>query len=118
MKTQELTISGEMFEELRTNIDVAMRILINRMITAKINKGSVSAKIAITMKEFIDDNGEIVRMPEIDYNIGMGMSEKDSMKGNIQRGLFLQRCAEGRLMVGSQQVSMEELMTAQEEAEA
>ena len=110
MKTQELTINGEMFEELRTNIDVAMKNLINRMITERIDKGNVSAKISITMKEFIDDNGEIVRMPEIDYNIGMGMSEKDSMKGNVQRGLILQRCAAGRLMIGSEQMSMDELM--------
>lgn len=110
MKTQELTINGEMFDELRTNIDVAMRILINRMITARIDKGSVSAKISITLKEIIGDNGEIVRMPEIDYNIGMGMSEKESIKGSMQRGLILQRCQAGMLMIGSQQVSMDELM--------
>ena len=110
MKTQELTINGEMCEELRTNIDVAMKILINRMITARINKGSVSAKISITMKEIIDDNGQVVRMPEIDYSIGMGMSEKESIKGSMQRGLILQRCPAGMLMIGSQQVSMDELM--------
>ena len=110
MKTQELTINGEMFNELRNNLDVAMTILINRMISARIDKGAVSTKIAITMKEFIDDSGEIVRMPEIDYSIGMGMSEKDSMKGNVQRGLILQRCSTGRLMIGSQQVSMDDVM--------
>ena len=110
MKTQELTINGEMFEELRTNIDMAMRILINRMITARIDKGSVSAKIAITLKEIIGDDGEIVRMPEIDYTIGMGMSEKESIKGSMQRGLILQRCPAGLLKIGSQQVSMDELM--------
>ena len=110
MKTQELTINGEMFDEMRNNLDVAMKILINRMIATRIGKGTVSAKIAITMKEFIDDNGEIVRMPEIDYSIGMGMSEKDSMKGNMQRGLILQRGPTGRLTIGSQQVSMDELV--------
>ena len=109
MKTQELTINGEMFDELRNNLDVAMKILINRMIATRIGKGSVNAKISITMKEFIDDSGEIVRMPEFDYSIGMGMSEKDRMKGNVQRGLILQRCSAGRLMIGSQQISMDEL---------
>ena len=110
MKTQELTINGEMFDELRNNLDVAMKILLNRMISTRIGKGSVNAKIAITMKEFVDDSGEIVRMPEIDYSIGMGMSEKDSMKGNVQRGLILQRCSAGKLMIGSQQVSMDDVM--------
>ena len=110
MKTQELTINGEMFNELRNNLDVAMTILINRMISARIDKGAVSTKIAITMKDFIDDNGEIVRTPEIDYSIGMSMSEKDSIKGNMQRGLILKRGGEGRLLIGSQQIGMDELM--------
>ena len=110
MKTQELTIKGELFDEFNNNVDSAMKLLINRMISTRINKGAVSAKIGIEIKEYIDDNGEVVRMPEISYSIGMGMSEKDSMKGNMQRGLILQRGPTGRLTIGSQQVSMDELM--------
>ena len=45
MKPQELTISGELFEETRNNLDTALKILINRMISTKINKGAVSLKI-------------------------------------------------------------------------
>lgn len=110
MKPQELTINGELFEEFRNNFDIAMKILVNRMITTRIGKGTVNAKITINMKEFIDDNGEVVRMPEMDFGIGMGMSEKDSMKGNLHRGLILKRCANGRLLIGTEQVSMNELI--------
>lgn len=110
MKSQELVIEGELFDEFRGNLNAAMRILINRMIGTKIMKGAVSAKIGIEIKEFVDDNGEIVRMPEINYSIGMGMSEKDSMKGNMQRGLILKRTSSGGLLVGSDQISMDELM--------
>lgn len=110
MKPQELTINGELFEEFRNNLDTAMKILINRMITTRIGKGTVNAKITINMKEFIDDSGELVRMPELDYGIGMGMSEKDSMKGNMRRGLILKRQAGGGLLVGTDQISMDELM--------
>ena len=110
MKSQELVIEGELFDEFRGNLNAEMRILINRMIGTKIMKGAVSAKIGIEIKEFVDDNGEIVRMPEINYSIGMGMSEKDSMKGNMQRGLILKRTSSGGLLVGSDQISMDELM--------
>lgn len=110
MKPQELTISGELFEEFRNNFDMAMKILVNRMITTRIGKGTVNAKITINMKEFVDDNGEVVRMPEMDFGIGMGMSEKDSMKGKLHRGLILKRGASGRLLVGTDQISMDELM--------
>ena len=110
MQQQELTINGELFEEFRNNIDAAMKILVNRMLSTKINKGSVSAKISIEIKEIIDDNGEFVRMPDISYSIGMGMSEKDSIKGSLQRGLILGRGPCGKLMIGSEQISMDELM--------
>ena len=110
MKPQELTIDGELFEDFRGNFDMAMKILINRMITTRIDKGTVNAKITINMKEFIDDAGEVVRMPELDFSIGMGMSEKDSMKGNLHRGLILKRTTNGGLLVGTDQISMDELM--------
>lgn len=114
MKPQELTINGELFEEFRNNFDMAMKILINRMITTRISKGAVNAKITINMKEFIDDSGEVVRMPEMDFGIGMGMSEKDSMKGNLHRGLILKRRASGSLLIGTDQVSMDELIGGKE----
>ena len=110
MKQQELTINGELFKEFRENIDMGMKIMINRMIGTKIHKGTISAKIGIEIKEIIDNNGEIVRMPDITYSIGMGMSEKDSMKGNLQRGLVLKHGPCGLLMIGTDQVRMDELM--------
>ena len=79
-------------------LDVAMKILINRMITTRINKGAVSAKISIDLKEFVNDNGEVIRMPDISYSVGMGMSEKDSMKGNMQKGLQLRRNSNDQLL--------------------
>ena len=53
-------------------------------------------------------------MPEITYNIGMGMSEKDSMKGNLKRGLMLKRSPCGSLFLTSDQISMDELMEVKE----
>ena len=110
MQNQELTINGELFEEFRNNVDTAMKILVNRMLSTKIHKGAVSTKIGIEIKEIIDDNGEIIRMPDISYTIGMGMSEKDSMKGNLRRGMTMRRLPNGDLIVGTEQVSMDELM--------
>lgn len=113
MKPQELSINGELFEETRNNLDTAMKILINRMISTRINKGTVSLKIGIEIKDIINDDGEVIRMPEISYNIGMGMTEKDSLKGNLQRGLMLKRSSCGKLFVSTEQISMEELMEGQ-----
>ena len=109
MKPQELTINGELFEETRNNLDMAMKILINRMISTGIKKGAVSLKVGIELKEIINDSGEVIRMPDISYSVGMGMTEKDTLKGNIQRGLIMKRSPCGRLMVSTEQISMDEL---------
>lgn len=110
MKPQELTIEGELFEDFRNNFDVAMKLLINRMIKTRISKGTVTSRITINMKELIEDGGEVVRMPEIDFGISMSMSEKDSMKGNMRRGLILRQGPSYELLVGTDQISMDELM--------
>lgn len=109
MKPQELTINGELFEETRNNPDMAMKILINRMISTGIKKGAVSLKVGIELKEIINDSGEVIRMPDISYSVGMGMTEKDTLKGNLQRGLIMKRSPCGKLMVYTEQISMDEL---------
>lgn len=110
MKPQELSINGELFDETRDNLDMAMKILLNRMISTGIKKGAVSLKVGIELKEIINDNGEVIRMPDISYSVGMGMTEKDTLKGNLQRGLIMKRSACGRLMVSTDQISMDELI--------
>ena len=110
MKPQELTINGELFEETRNNLDMAMKILINRMISTGIKKGAVSLKVGIELKEIINDSGEVIRMPDISYSVGMGMTEKDTLKGNLQRGLIMKRSPCGKLMVSTEQISMDELI--------
>lgn len=114
MKPQELTINGELFEETRNNLDMAMKILINRMISTGIKKGAVSLKVGIELKEIINDSGEVIRMPDISYSVGMGMTEKDTLKGNLQRGLIMKRTPCGRLMVSTEQISMDELTEGEE----
>lgn len=114
MKPQELTINGELFEETRNNLDTAMKILINRMISTGIKKGTVSLKVGIELKEIINDSGEVIRMPDIIYSVGMGMTEKDTLKGNLQRGLIMKRSPCGRLMVSTEQISMDELTEGEE----
>ena len=109
MKPQELTINGELFEETRNNLDMSMKILINRMISTGIKKGAVSLKVGIELKEIINDSGEVIRMPDISYSVGMGMTEKDTLKGNLQRDLIMKRSPCGKLMVSTEQISMDEL---------
>ena len=113
MKPQELSINGELFDETRENLDTAMKILVNRMISTRINKGTVNLKISIEIKDIINDEGEVIRMPDISYSVGMGMSEKDTLKGNLQRGLMLKRSSCGNLFVASDQINMDELMEGQ-----
>ena len=69
----------------------------------------MSLKLSIELKEIINDSGEVIRMPDISYSVGMGMTEKDTLKGNLQRGLIMKRSPCGKLMVSTEQISMDEL---------
>ena len=109
MEQEALTINGDLFNELRISIDFAMKLLINRMMETKIREGTVSAKIGIKLDEVTNEDGEIVRMPSFSYSIGMGMTEKESFKGALRRDLIMTR-KDGRLMIGTNQVTMDEIM--------
>lgn len=109
MEQEALTINGELFKELRISMNFALNILINRMMETKIGAGTVTAKIGIKLDEATNEDGEIVRMPSFSYSIGMGMAEKESFKGNLRRDLIMTR-KDGRLMIGTNQVTMDEIL--------
>lgn len=112
MKMQPLSISGDIFRELRQNIDGTLQMLVRRMISTRIDQGTVTAKIGIEIVGAADaGTGEIQDMPKITFNVTMAMSQKEGIKGAVPLGIFLKRDDEtGILMIGDNQVSMDEII--------
>lgn len=115
MKPQELKLDSEIFAGLRGGIDACLNILVCQMLQKGINAGNVTARIGIEIKEFATEDGEIIREPDIKYSVSYGMSAKDNIKGDVQKGLILRRNREGKILIASEQIGMDELMDGTEE---
>ena len=110
MKPQELKLESEIFKGLRDGIDACLNILVCQMLKKGINAGNVTARIGIEISESLTNAGEVVRTPDIRYSIGYSMNAKDSVKGDVEKGLILQRDEKGKILVASEQIGMDELM--------
>ena len=117
MKPQALKLESEIFGELRGGIDACLNILVCQMLQKGINAGSVTAKIGIEIKEDVTEDGEVIRRPDIKFSVGYGMNAKDSIKGNVQKGLILQRDDQGKILIATQQIGMDELIGEGEQHE-
>ena len=111
MKPQELNLESEVFDEFRTNLSAAINIVVNQMISRRMESGTVSAKIGIKIHKVTNsETGEIHIMPEFAPVINMKIGAKDNLKLATQAGMILKQSGCGKNFVGSNQVSIDELM--------
>lgn len=117
MKPQELTIDSEVFEELRDELSAAINQVIDQLISKRMKKGTVGAKIGITIQEHFDaDTGEVTYMPVFEPGISMKMGMQDGGKLSKRCGLFLRKSPCGTNFIADNQISMDELMDDQKGA--
>lgn len=115
MKTHELDFDSIVFAELRANLSATIAQTVKAMRNKGLSEGTVSAKIKIGMMNTTDENGEIhttaIFEPKVTTRIGSGAEEKcGKTGGRITIG------NDGTLMIGSEQVTMDELMDDQKGA--
>ena len=112
MKPQELTMNSEAMVGSLTNIDAALNMTINEMMEQDLSEGTVTLKVKIVLKKAVAPDGEIIWQPKISskttakYGRGFDLTEK------AKPGLFAFRNREGKLLIGSNQISMDDLETA------
>ena len=95
MKPQELTLDCELFNEFREAMDKAIKNCMRQMVSKRLNTGTISGKIEITLTEGADENGEVIFHPEKKVGIIM-------------------KCSPDGFVVGTDQVTMDELIRGKE----
>ncbi|MBR4122288.1 MAG: hypothetical protein IKR06_03260 [Erysipelotrichaceae bacterium] len=115
MKAHELDLDSIVFAELRRKLNEAIERTVWRMKKNGMPEGQINAKIKIGMLSHTDENGEIhttaVFEPKVTYKIGASEEEKcGATGGKITIG------DDGSVLVGSEQVTMDELMDDQKGA--
>lgn len=116
MKPQRLNIDSEALGEFRQSLSAALEIVTCQLIRRKMQKGTVSAKVGITIMERADDKtGEIYYEMVLEPGVNMKIGASDSLKcGN--KAAIMKQDAEGRPIIASQQIGMDELVEEKEGA--
>lgn len=109
MKPQRLNIESEALEEFRQKLNSALEIMTCQLIWRKLKKGTVTAKVSITIGELTDPNGEIYYEMELEptVNIKVGASEKLECG---RKSTLMKQDNQGRPMIASAQIGMDELV--------
>lgn len=114
MKPQELTITSEVFEDLRNKLNAAINITVNRLLDKGLSNGNVSAKIDISIRETTNkETGEVTIMPEFEPSVSMKIGAKGKMDCEKVGGMIMRQGPSGRIYVATNQISIDELMEAE-----
>ena len=116
MKAQVLNLGSESLVEFREKLDAALAVAVNRMKEKWLMQASVTGKIKITLEEQTDSQGEIHTLMKLEPEVNVNMSTKGKVQCGTQSGLFVQLDEEGRPVIGSCQVDIDELLAREEGA--
>ena len=109
MKAHELDIDSIVLAEMRMKLNNMLDKTVRTMKSKGLNEGTVSVKIKIGMIESTDENGEVhttaIFEPKVTSKVGS--SHEDKCGGTGGRITF---GSDGQVLIGSEQVTMDELM--------
>lgn len=110
MKPQRMNLESEALDEFRTALNAALEIVTCQLKRKGMREGVVSAKVKIVLHEMKDDKtGEIYHMMELEPDVKMKIGAGDSIKCGKRGGIVMKQDRDGRPMIASQQISIEEL---------
>lgn len=109
MKPQQMDLNCELFDDFRQALDNAIRIVLDRMIEKGLDSGSITGKLDITLRTSVSEAGEVMYLPEIEPKVAMTVGTKAKIDCTKQMG-FLAKLSEGGVVVGTDQVTMDELI--------
>ena len=115
MKAHELDLDSIVFAEMRLKLNDAIQRTVRAMREKGLTEGSVRAKIKIGVMEYVDQNGEInttaIFEPKVTAKVGSSAEEKCGGTGGK-----ITISKDGEVMIGSEQVTMDEVMGKQKGA--
>ena len=111
MKPQELTIDSDCFWDLKQRMTEGITEALDTLMEKKLSIGSISTKIDIEIRETQnEETGEIVYQPIFSYDVNYKIGAKHKIGKGVSAGLYLEKTMDGRNIVASNQISMDELV--------
>ena len=115
MKAQELNLESEIFKDFREKMNIGIRAMMANLIGKKLEKGSVTAKLTIELREHVTEDGELMYMPKIEPTVSLKMGAKGTLDCEKQAGFLMKSDGSGGYVIGTSQISMDELLEGKEE---
>ena len=110
MKPQELNIESEIFDDLREKFDLTINAMMRNLIAKSMREGTLTVKIKVKLDEITTTDGEIQYMPAFEPKINMKIGAKGDIELEKIAGMLMKESGDGRHVIGSSQVSMDELI--------
>lgn len=118
MKPQRLNIYSDVFDELRDRFEKALLLALRKMQHLKIAQGTVTARVAITLAESADENGENVMMPEFAAQVEINLPMKGKLDVPTKAGLIMVPDPAGEgFIIADSQYSMFDMLEEQNNAD-
>ena len=110
MKPQRMNLESEALIEFKAALNAALEIVTCQLKRKGMQEGVVSAKVKIVLHEMQDDKtGEIYHMMELEPDVKMKIGSGDGIKCGKRGGIIMKSDRDGRPMIASQQISIDEL---------
>ena len=109
MKPQRLNIESEALEEFRKSMNGALEVVACQLIKRKLKKGTVTAKIGITINERTNQQtGEIYYDMTLEPGVNMKIGASDKLECGKKYAIMKQD-SQGRPLIASEQIGMDEI---------
>ena len=109
MRPQTLTLDCEALEAFRTSFNFTLGHMLRQMQRMGLENGTLTGKLKISMQQAVDQEGEIHVDLEIAPDVSMKLEYSASMGGEKIRGLKLKFGRDGDPIVGTNQITMDEI---------
>jgi len=117
MKPQKLDLQCEVFDDFREKLDASIKVVMRQMIRKGLRSGKISATIKIKLDENVTDDGEVIYVPEIEPEVKVRIGADGKIECRKLDGFLLKASnKEEEFVIGTSQVSMDELIQEQEGA--
>lgn len=96
-------------------MNLAISAVMRNLISKDLSAGKIDAKISVELKKDFTEDGEVLWMPEIEPVVSLKIGAKGKLECEKQGGFFMRDTGDG-FVVGTSQVSMDELLDEQKGA--
>ena len=110
MKAQELNLNSEVLDEFREQFSETLALVVRELKMRGLYQGSITAKMDIKIEQHHTMDGEIVQVMSIKPDISMKLGAKAKVECKEKTGLYMQLDEEGRPVIGSCQIDIDELL--------